>query len=296
MSAIQTSTMSRDLPYTQSDVKDYERVAQVIAYLHAHRPEQPDLDRAAEIAGLSKFHFQKLFVRWAGVSPKQFLDCLNVAHAKRLLRHDHSVLDTALATGLSGPGRLHDLFIKLEAMSPGEYRALGDSLVIRYGVHATPYGEALLATTERGICGLHFLDDNSTHHLQLLQSEWPLSRLVADQAATGEWLARVVRGDPATLLVRGSRLQVQVWRALLRIPSGSLSSYGEVANAIGHHRAARAVGTAIGRNPVAWLIPCHRVIRATGEFEGYRWGGAVRKQAMIAREVLLDGPGQSAGA
>lgn len=275
---------------TSSDAqacRDYARIAEAIRYIKAHSNRQPDLSEVAAHIGLSHYHFQRLFVRWAGVSPKQFLSCLTVRHAKCLLRDQHSVLDAALASGLSGPGRLHDLFVSLEAMTPGEYKQHGAELTIRYGFHPTRFGTVLVMLTHRGICGLRFLEPGTeAETLAEARAEWPASRFDPAEKATLEALHRALPGNKDTqpLLVRGNRLQIQVWRALLAIPSGQLVSYGALATALGHPLAARAVGSAIGQNPIALLIPCHRVLRASGEMTGYRWG-AERKGALIAWEA-----------
>lgn len=271
--------------------RDYQRIAAAIAYIARRRTHQPTLDEVAAHVELSPFHFQRLFVRWAGVSPKQFLGYLTLQHAKELLRDQHSVLEAALESGLSGPGRLHDLFVTLEAMTPGEYKQGGSTMAIRYGVHPTPFGHALVLLTERGICGLRFVAPDAVDAaLAEVCSEWPASRLHRDTAATAAALQRALTGSggPQPLLVRGSRLQVQVWRALLTIPPGQLVSYGALADALGYPRAARAVGSAIGHNPIALLIPCHRVLRANGAVTGYRWG-AERKAALIAWEAAQRG-------
>lgn len=267
--------------------RDYARIARAIAYINERRLQQPDLSELAEHVGLSLFHFQRLFVRWAGVSPKQFLGYLTVEHAKRLLRDQRSVLDTALEIGLSGPGRLHDLFLTLEAMTPGEYKQRGATMVIRHGVHPTPFGQALILLTERGICGLRFLEPGKEEQgLSQARAEWPSSRFQRDDQGTQAALARALAGGHGapSLLVKGTRLQVQVWRALLNIPPGRLVSYGALAETLGYQGAGRAIGTAIGHNPIALLIPCHRVLRANGALTGYRWG-AERKAALIAWEA-----------
>jgi AraC family transcriptional regulator, regulatory protein of adaptative response / methylated-DNA-[protein]-cysteine methyltransferase len=269
---------------------DYERVRRAIAYLDAHYREQPSLDAIAAEVGLSPYHFQRLFQRWAGVSPKRFVQALTAAHAKRLLRRSETVLGSAFEVGLSGAGRLHDLLVTLESVTPGEVRGGGAGLVIRYGVHASPFGPYLLATTERGVCALSFLDEGgAAGALRALATDWPGAVLAEDPAATAPFAARLFRRDapagaPLRLHVRGTAFQVRVWEALLRIPSGHLVSYEDVASAASAPGATRAVGTAIGRNPVAVLIPCHRVIRKTGAFGGYRWD-LVRKRALHAWEA-----------
>jgi AraC family transcriptional regulator of adaptative response/methylated-DNA-[protein]-cysteine methyltransferase len=268
---------------------DYARVEQAIRWIDAHRLDQPTLDDVAGAMGLSPFHAQRVFTRWVGVSPKRFLGLLTVEHAKTLLRDAASVLDATYEVGLSGPSRLHDLFVTYEALTPGEYKAMGSGLSLRWGVHPTPFGEALLAVTERGVARFAFLAEGDLDaELEAIAGHWPLSRLVHDQAGTAAWVARCFpeggpRAEPLPLLVKGTPFQVQVWRALLRIPEGSTVTYGDLAAALGKPGAARAVGTACKVNPIAFLIPCHRVLRDTGALGGYRWG-LVRKQAMLAWE------------
>ena len=273
------------------DNPDYRRIELAIAYLEEHALEQPSLDEVAEQIGLSPFHFQRLFKSWAGVSPKRFLQYLTIENAKKLLRESSSVLDTALDVGLSGPGRLHDLFVSVEAMTPGEFKAQGKDLVITYGFHASPFGECLLAVTERGICGLAFVDpDTRSLALEELRTRWQESTLVEDQSAGRELIEQIFaqpRGKeqaPLKVLLKGTNFQIKVWEALLRIPEGTAATYGSLAQAVGQPKAHRAVGTAAGLNPVAYLIPCHRVLRANGEIGGYHWGTA-RKRAILAREA-----------
>jgi AraC family transcriptional regulator of adaptative response/methylated-DNA-[protein]-cysteine methyltransferase len=273
----------------RGDVRDYERIARAIEYLRHHAEDQPDLAAAARHVHLSEHHFQRLFTRWAGVSPKRFVQYLTVEHAKSRLASARGVLEVAGAVGLSGPGRLHDLFVTLEAMTPGEYKAGGAGLAIRYGVHESPFGPALVAVTARGVCGLHFVD-GSSDGIGRLRRDWPDAELRRDLAATTPVSERLFRplSPPAVgalaLLVKGSNFQVKVWRALLELPFGSLATYGDIAARIGTPGSARAVGTAIGANPIAWLIPCHRVIRESGALGGYRWG-AERKAAMLGWEA-----------
>jgi AraC family transcriptional regulator of adaptative response/methylated-DNA-[protein]-cysteine methyltransferase len=238
---------------------------------------------------LSEHHFQRLFTRWAGVSPKRFLQYLTVEHAKSRLDAARSVLNLAGEVGLSGPGRLHDLFVTLEAMSPGEYKTGGAGLDIRYGIHRSPFGPALLATTTRGVCGLHFLDDEDTG-VSLLRKDWPHADLREDTAGTTELAHRIfmplfsAAPRPLALLVKGTNFQVKVWQALLALSPGTVTTYRRLAQHIGAPRSARAVGNAVGANPVAWLIPCHRVIRESGNMTHYRWGPA-RKAAMLGWEA-----------
>ena len=273
------------------DNPDYRRIEQAIAYLEEHALEQPSLDDVAEQIGLSSYHFQRLFKSWAGVSPKRFLQYLTIENAKKLLRESVSVLDTALDVGLSGPSRLHDLFVSVEAMTPGEFKSQGKDLRIGYGFHATPFGECLLAVTPRGICSLAFVEpETRSVALNELQDTWRESALVEDQNAGKEAIETIfsqTRGqtqEPLKVLLRGTNFQVKVWEALLRIPEGSVVSYSSLADAIGRPKAHRAVGTAVGHNPIGYLIPCHRVLRANGEIGGYHWG-TTRKRAILAREA-----------
>jgi AraC family transcriptional regulator, regulatory protein of adaptative response / methylated-DNA-[protein]-cysteine methyltransferase len=268
---------------------DYQRIARAIRYLERHLEQQPGLEDLATELDLSPFHCQRLFQRWAGISPKRFLQYLTVEHAKRRLAESNSLLEASLASGLSGTSRLHDHFVTLEAITPGEFRRRGEGLTIRYGIHDSPFGPMLLAVTERGVCGLYFLGQAALETLlDELAEDWPEARLAADQQASGTIAERLFAGgfnpgQPLHLLVRGSNFQVSVWKALLRIPPGTLCSYRQLAEAIDRPRAVRAVGSAVGANPISWLIPCHRVIRASGALGGYRWG-LTRKQALIAWE------------
>lgn len=270
-------------------MSDYARVEKVIRYLDENHPAQPSLAELAAACGLSESHFHRLFHRWAGATPKDFIQCLTVEHAKRRLRESASVLDAALDAGLSGPGRLHDLLVTLEAATPGEIKSGGSGMTIEWGVATTPFGNCTLGWSPRGICHLEFHDsDNIAATPPEILASWPNATLQRnDREATRH--AKAIF-DPGTLssvplraFVRGTPFQLKVWRALLRIPEGCMASYRTIARAVGHPDATRAVGTACGSNPVGYLIPCHRVIRETGIVKGYRWGHA-RKQALLARE------------
>lgn len=269
---------------------DYSRVEQAIRYLETHAREQPVLAELAHQAGLSEFHFQRLFRQWAGVTPKAFLQCLTLQRAKEALAESRSLLDASLDVGLSGPGRLHDLFLHLEAMTPGEFKRQGSGLKIHWGIHPTPFGEALFAVTERGLCGLGFLGEESHRAaVEAFQTRWPGATL-AEEASRTEPFAREVTSrmlgfQPGSLplLLKGSPFQIQVWKALLAIPEGQVLSYQGLAQLAGTPGATRAVGTALAMNPIGYLIPCHRVIRATGAFGEYRWG-TLRKQALLGVE------------
>jgi AraC family transcriptional regulator of adaptative response/methylated-DNA-[protein]-cysteine methyltransferase len=233
------------------DNPDYRRIERAISYLEEHALEQPSLDEVAEHIGLSPYHFQRLFKSWAGVSPKRFLQYLTVENAKKLLRESTSVLDAALDVGLSGPGRLHDLFVTVEAMTPGEFKAQGKSLQINYGFHATPFGDCLLAATSRGICSLTFIEpETRAFALNELQTSWKEATLVENQSAGKDAInkifgqARNKRQAPIKVLLRGTNFQIKVWQALLRIPEGSVVSYGSLAKSVGHPKAHRAVEAA----------------------------------------------------
>ena len=269
------------------DARRPRAIAAAIRHLVENWQDQPALDKLSEVAGMSPFHFQRLFTQWAGISPKRFLQFLTLDNAKRLLAENNSVLDVALDVGLSGPSRLHDLFVACEAMTPGEYKALGGGLTIRWGLHATPFGPSLVATTERGVCWLSFAEEEDGRDaLAGMAASWPAARLVEDADATRPAAARAFRWDgqdrePLRLLMKGTNFQIKVWEALLRIPAGAVVSYEDVARAIGQPTAMRAVGAAVGRNPVCVLIPCHRVIQKSGIIHNYRYG-IPRKRALLA--------------
>jgi AraC family transcriptional regulator, regulatory protein of adaptative response / methylated-DNA-[protein]-cysteine methyltransferase len=266
------------------------RIAGAIAYATEHYQDQPSLEEMAAAAHLSPHHFQRLFKRWAGISPKRFVQYVTLGHAKRLLVEDASVLDAALDAGLSGPGRLHDLFVTCDAMTPGEFKALGARLVIRFGFHDAPLGRVLLGATERGICWLSFVADDEAA-VDEFRREWQGATLLRDQAATADYARRGFElagraREPLPLLLRGTNFQIKVWEALLRIPFGHLVSYQALAGAIGQPRAARAVGAAVGRNNISWLIPCHRAILATGVIHNYRWGAAQKRKLLTVEGAL----------
>lgn len=277
--------------------RDYARIEKAIRFIEARRREQPGLEEVAAAIHLSPYHVQRLFTRWAGVSPKRFMGFLTMEHAKAMLESSESVLDAALEAGLSGPGRLHDLFVTFEAATPGEYKRAGRGLEIRYGFHAGPFGEFLIARTARGVCGLAFVTDRGrAAAVEDLRARWPSASLRRDQAGTqaqaraafpawGPGPEAAGRSGRLALRVRGTNFQIKVWQALLRIPAGRLASYAAVARAIGRPTAARAVGGALAANPIAFLIPCHRVIRAAGGLDvDYRWGAA-RKRAILGWEA-----------
>jgi len=270
---------------------DYQRIEEAIHFLETSFREHPGLKDVADHVGLSEFHFQRLFTRWAGVSPKRFLQFMTVEYAKQLLDESHSVLDATYEAGLSGPARLHDLFVTLEALTPGEYKARGNGLVITYGFHVTPFGEALLAVTARGICGLSFLTDGDRGPaLTELKAQWEGSSFVEDSRVTQLVANRVFSRSrkfalpPLHVIVRGTNFQINVWRALLRIPEGNVLASEDVATLVGMPGASRAVAGAVANNSVGYLIPCHRVIRKVGGFGEYRWG-STRKKAILLWEA-----------
>jgi AraC family transcriptional regulator of adaptative response/methylated-DNA-[protein]-cysteine methyltransferase len=278
---------------------DAARIARALDRLASRFPEQPSLAELAAEAGVSEHHFQRMFTRRVGVSPKKFLQHLTLEAAKHRLRDSASVLDAAYDSGLSGPGRLHDLFVTFEAMTPGEYKARGEGLSIRYGFHDSPFGECLLMITDRGICGLGFSTDGErdaalAHRLRGRER----ATLSFDDAATAPYMPLIFATPdqpalqdvpPLRLLLRGSRFQLKVWKALLSMPPGTLTTYQDLARRIGlPPGAARAVGNANGANPIPWLIPCHRIIRKTGAIGGYDWGVG-RKLAMIGWEAAQAG-------
>jgi AraC family transcriptional regulator of adaptative response/methylated-DNA-[protein]-cysteine methyltransferase len=271
--------------------RDYERIEKILLYLESHTREKPSLEQLAKIAGLSPFHFQRLFKRWVGISPKQFLDMLTMKQAKQLLEDSRPLLETSLELGLSGPSRLHDLFLRIEAMTPGEYKKQGEGLTIGYGFFPSPFGETLIAFTAKGICELSFLDPSrSKGALQALKKRWPLATFEENSPrsrALGKILFERVRDTTErslSLLLKGTEFQLKVWQALLRIPEGTAISYEELAKRVNSPQGHRAVAGAVAKNPIAYLIPCHRVIRKMGDWGGYRWGLA-RKKALLGWEV-----------
>ncbi|MCC6453582.1 MAG: methylated-DNA--[protein]-cysteine S-methyltransferase [Caldilineaceae bacterium] len=287
----------------QTESTDYALVAQAIHYLGQNFQEQPSLDDLAVRLNISPFHLQRVFSRWAGISPKRFLQFLTVDYAKASLLAAQSVLDAAYDAGLSGPGRLHDLFVTLEAVTPGEYKSQGAGLKISVGRHSTPFGDCLLATTPRGIVALNFLDPDHSWEQAIdeLHKSWKAATITVDPDATAPLIERIFAPQPTTqengpatgqdndlpplrILVKGTNFQIKVWEALLRLPLGAVCTYADIARAIESPKAMRAVGSAIGANSVAYLIPCHRVIRQGGLVSDYRWG-ATRKRALIGWEA-----------
>ena len=270
---------------------DYDLVEAAIRYLAKHRKRQPELAELAAHIGLSQSHLHRLFSRWAGVTPKRFLEFLTVQHAKKLLDNSKSVLAAAHGSGLTGPSRLHDHFVTVEAVTPGEYRSRGAGLTIRFGTGESPFGPVFVAWTQRGLCRVGFLvDGDIAAEKEALRRAWGRASLEGDESMSTA-LARSVfsapyeaERRPLTVHVRGTNFQLAVWRALLRVPPGQVVTYGRLAEALGSAQAARATGSAVGRNPIAFLIPCHRVIRAEGNLGNYA-GGVTRKHCMLAWEA-----------
>jgi AraC family transcriptional regulator of adaptative response/methylated-DNA-[protein]-cysteine methyltransferase len=270
---------------------DYDRIAHAIEFIRSHVGAQPALADVAAHVHLSEYHFQRLFTRWAGVTPKRYLQALTLERAKQLLRErNFSALDASHEAGLSSGSRLYDHFVQIEAVTPSEFLRKGRGVRIEFGYHETPYGLAFVAQTSRGICQLDFVDRGATEApLKALQQYWPEADIIENAARTASVIDSIfsqqqTRNEPLSLWVRGTNFQLNVWRALLNLQPGEVASYSEIAKRIGKPTASRAVGTAIGNNPVALVIPCHRVLRQSGELGGYRWG-ETRKQAMLARET-----------
>jgi AraC family transcriptional regulator of adaptative response/methylated-DNA-[protein]-cysteine methyltransferase len=269
---------------------NYQRIADAIGYINDHFKEQPTLEEVASHVHLSPFHFQRLFSEWAGTTPKKFLQFISLEHAKQLLTEQKATLfDTAFDIGLSGTGRLHDLFISMEGMTPAEYKNGGSNLTVRYSFAETPFGRLIVASTDKGICYMAF-DKDDEEALNNLRLRFPNALFTQQQDRMQQNALSIFQNDRSRLPeiklhLKGTPFQMKVWEALLKIPMGSLSTYGQIAAQAGNPGASRAVGTAIGSNPVAYLIPCHRVIQSTGQIGGYRWG-STRKSAMIGWECV----------
>ncbi len=281
--------MPENLKKYQQMADDYLIIEKALGYLQDHYNDRPNLSALAEEMGYSEYHFQRVFSRWVGISPKRFLQFLTKEYAKSVLQDSIPVDQAAYLAGLSSPGRLHDLFVSCEAVTPGEYKSKGEGLLIYYGFHPTLFGDCLLALTERGVCFLRFVDRGGREAaLKDLQDHWRKAQLIEDQEKTGQTIRDVFPLEDKTdirlhLLLNGTNFQIKVWEALLRIPYGGLVSYEQIAASLDMPKAARAVGQAVGRNPVAYLIPCHRVIRKMGVFGNYRYG-PLRKKAMLGWE------------
>ncbi len=275
-------------------MSDYTRIENAMTYMSEHLSRQPTLEEIAAHVHLSPFHFHRIFCRWAGTTPKRFLQTLTLERSKRMLKSEKSLMDISLSVGLSGGSRLYDHFVKLEAVTPGEYRSQGEGLTIQYGFNKTPFGEIFVAVTPRGVCRIEFIGSIDVEVILAdLSKDWPKSTFARNDKATS-YVTKILfsklkdgQSNPLFLHVAGTNFQIAVWRALLRIPQGKLASYSQIANALGHPKASRAVGNAVGSNPVAMLIPCHRVIQKSGALGRYRWG-ATKKELIQAWEHLHD--------
>src|SRR5436190_11367901 len=280
-----------DLSPLLTAAEDYGVVRRAIAYISEHWREQPEIERIAEAAGVSSAELHHLFRRWAGLTPKAFLQAITLEHARKLLRSSASVLDATYEVGLSGPGRLHDLFVTHEAMSPGEWKSGGQGLTIRYGFHPCPFGTALVMASERGLAGLAFADAGEEKAaLTDMRQRWPNASYVEDSAFTAALARRIFdpkrwcAEEPLRVVLIGTDWEVRVWETLLRIPMGRLTSYSSIASKLCAPKAARAVGAAVGKNPISFVVPCHRVVGSSGALTGYHWG-ITRKHAMLGWEA-----------
>ncbi len=278
---------------------DYDRIENAIKYIETNFHYQPSLKEIADQIGLSEFHFQRLFSRWVGISPKRFLQFLTKEYAKQLLDNSSNILDVTYETGLSSPGRLHDLFVTCEAVTPGEFKSRGQGIAITYGFHPSPFGECLMATTERGVCGFSFLKEGDRDQvLADLKFNWKHADLTENPDANRALVKNIFRPElqnesiPLHLILNGTNFQIKVWEALIKIPFGALVTYEDVAVQIGLPKATRAVGSAVGKNPISFIIPCHRVIRKTADFGNYG-GGKARKKAILGWEAAQMSMAQS---
>ncbi|HET9715939.1 MAG TPA: methylated-DNA--[protein]-cysteine S-methyltransferase [Pseudolabrys sp.] len=270
---------------------DYDVVRRAIAHIRGNWRSQPEINAIADAAGVSATELHHLFRRWCGLTPKAFLQALTLNHARELLRSSASVLETAYEVGLSGPGRLHDLFVTHEAMSPGEWKAGGEGLAVTYGFHACPFGTALVMTTPRGLAGLALADPGRERAaLRDMRARWPKAHYVEDSSATAAVARRIFdptlwrKNQPLRIVLIGTDFEVRVWERLLDIPMGRLTTYSDLAARAGAPRAARAVGAAVGKNPICFVVPCHRVVGKDGDITGYHWG-ITRKRAMLGWEA-----------
>jgi AraC family transcriptional regulator of adaptative response/methylated-DNA-[protein]-cysteine methyltransferase len=279
----------------KSAAADYDIVRRAIAFLSEHWRAQPEIEAIAEAAGVTASDLHHLFRRWAGITPKAFLQALTLDHARRLLRESASVLDATFEVGLSGPGRLHDLFVTHEAMSPGEWKSGGEGLTISYGFHPSPFGTALVMATERGLAGLAFADPGEERSaLADMRSRWPKASFIENAARTAPLACRIFdrklwRADrPLQVVLIGTDFEVRVWETLLKIPMGRAVTYSDIAASIRAPKAARAVGAAVGKNPLSFVVPCHRALGKNGDLTGYHWG-LTRKRAMLGWEAARVG-------
>ncbi|WP_096176206.1 bifunctional helix-turn-helix domain-containing protein/methylated-DNA--[protein]-cysteine S-methyltransferase [Cohaesibacter sp. ES.047] len=284
----------------EAALRDYDAIRRSIEYLTDHWRDQPTLDRLADHIGLSPHHLQRLFTRWTGgLSPKGFIQAVTLDHAKHLLDQSASVMDAAFEVGLSGPSRLHDLFVTHEAVTPGVYKAKGEGLTITYGFHASPFGNALIMITPHGLAGLAFADPGKeAEAFEDMSSRWPRAHYHPDTAATKAYAQRIFNPDswqaeqPLRVTLIGTDFEIRVWETLLKIPFANMTTYGDIADHIGKPKAARAVGTAVGKNPISFVVPCHRVVGKSGSICGYHWG-LTRKRAILGWERGHAGPATS---
>jgi len=292
------NTLSPPSPLVVGDdaASDYKVVRQTLERITGTWQDQPALEELAREVGLQPIQLQRVFSRWAGLTPKQFIQAITLDHAKSLLRESASVLDTSLEVGLSGPARLHDLFVTHEAMTPGDYRSRGAGVTIRYGFHACPFGQVLLMITDRGLAGLAFADPGDEDKaLSDMTNRWPAAHFEQDQDATKSYASRIFDPDcwqedtPLNIVMIGTDFEIRVWQTLLKIPMGKATTYSDIARSLGKPKAARAVGTAVGKNPISFVVPCHRVLGSSGNLCGYHWG-LTRKRAILGWETGLTGP------
>jgi AraC family transcriptional regulator, regulatory protein of adaptative response / methylated-DNA-[protein]-cysteine methyltransferase len=291
---LHTPTVSDASLAKTSQAPDYQQIRRAIAFLSETWTEQPSLERLAQHLGLSPAHCQKLFKRWCGLSPKEFVQAITIDRARNLLQGSASLLETAYEVGLSGAGRLHDLFVSHEAMTPGDYKRRGDGIEMAYGFHPSPFGEALLLTTERGVAGLAFVDEDKgqsqTDALVDMMQRWPKAKFIAAPERTASHAEQIFQTSrwsaerPVRLVMIGTDFEVRVWQTLLKIPMGRAVTYADIARHLGQPTASRAVGSAVGRNPISFVVPCHRVLRGDGSLGGYHWG-LTRKRALIGWET-----------
>jgi AraC family transcriptional regulator of adaptative response/methylated-DNA-[protein]-cysteine methyltransferase len=280
-----------DLKPLDACAADYDIVRRAIAHIRGHWRDQPEIEEIAEASGVTPTELHHLFRRWAGLTPKAFLQALTLDSARELLRSSASVLDASYEVGLSGPGRLHDLFVTHEAMSPGEWKSGAEGVTVSYGFHPSPFGSALVMATERGLCGLAFADYGEERAaLDDMRSRWPRAKHAEDSARTAPIAARIFDKKlwqperPLRVVLIGTDFEVRVWETLMRIPMGRATTYSDIAGSIGNPKASRAVGAAVGKNPISFVVPCHRVLGKSGELTGYHWG-ITRKRAMLGWEA-----------
>lgn len=288
-----TATISEKndpISFTSESSHLYNQIAEAIEFITENQAEQPDLDTVAAHIGMSPHHFQRTFSDWAGVSPKKFLKAITLQDAKERLRESESVLDASFGSGLSGPGRLHDLFVTTDAVTPGEYKSRGEGMVFTHGLHPSPFGPCLIVVNERGLTGLSFIDGNEQDAIDYQTQHWEKATWVRDETITEAFAQQVFHSNPEgrskdlKVLLRGSPFRIKIWEALLRLPSGTVTSYGDLAERLDRPGAARAVAGAIANNRIGLVIPCHRVIRESGALAGYRWG-ETRKAAILGLEA-----------